>query len=76
MHVDPNIAALAAVTCGIGYLMTVVGLGKGALEAALYSGAVGVLLIGIFLVFSSGVILMNLVADLIYPLIDPRVRRA
>jgi hypothetical protein len=32
MHLDPNIAALAAVTCGIGYLMTVAGLGKGALE--------------------------------------------
>ena len=32
VHLDPNIAALAAVTCGIGYLMTVVGLGKGALE--------------------------------------------
>lgn len=29
MHLDPNIAALGAVTCGIGYLMTVVGLGKG-----------------------------------------------
>jgi hypothetical protein len=32
MHLDPNIAAFATVTCGIGYLMTVVGLGKGALE--------------------------------------------
>jgi len=31
MHLDPNVAALATVTCGIG-LMTVVGLGKGALE--------------------------------------------
>jgi hypothetical protein len=32
MHFDPNIAILAAVTCGIGYLMTVAGLGKNALE--------------------------------------------
>jgi peptide/nickel transport system permease protein len=32
------------------------------------------LLQGLFLVFSAGVILMNLVADLIYPVIDPRVR--
>lgn len=34
------------------------------------------LLQGLFLVFSAGVIFMNLVADLLYPLIDPRVRRA
>jgi peptide/nickel transport system permease protein len=34
------------------------------------------LLQGLFLVFSAGVILMNLVADLLYPLVDPRVRRA
>jgi hypothetical protein len=32
MHFDPNIALLASVTCGIGYLMTVAGLGKNALE--------------------------------------------
>jgi hypothetical protein len=32
MHLDLNVDAFAAVTCGIGYLMTVVGLGKGALE--------------------------------------------
>jgi hypothetical protein len=32
MHLDPNIIALGTVTCGIGYLMTVAGLGKGALE--------------------------------------------
>jgi hypothetical protein len=32
MHVDPNIVILASVTCGIGYLMTVAGLGKNALE--------------------------------------------
>ncbi len=32
------------------------------------------LLQGLFLVFSAGVILMNLVADLLYPVIDPRVR--
>jgi peptide/nickel transport system permease protein len=34
------------------------------------------LLQGLFLVFSAGVILMNLIADLLYPIIDPRVRRA
>jgi hypothetical protein len=32
MHLDPNIVALCTVTCGIGYLMTVAGLSKGALE--------------------------------------------
>jgi hypothetical protein len=32
MHLDPNIAVLATVTCGIGYLMTVAGLSKNALE--------------------------------------------
>ena len=32
------------------------------------------LLQGLFLTFSAGVILMNLVADLLYPLLDPRVR--
>jgi hypothetical protein len=32
MQLDPNIPVLAVVTCGIGYLMTVIGLGKGALE--------------------------------------------
>ncbi len=32
MHLDPNMLALATVTCGIGCLMTVAGLGKGALE--------------------------------------------
>ena len=34
------------------------------------------LLQGLFLFFSAGVILMNLVADLVYPLVDPRVRSA
>ena len=29
---------------------------------------------GLFVMFSAAVILMNLVSDLIYPLIDPRVR--
>jgi len=32
MDLDPNIALLVAVTCGVGYLMTVAGLGKSALE--------------------------------------------
>ena len=32
MHFDPNIVALCSVTCAIGYLMTVAGLSKGALE--------------------------------------------
>jgi hypothetical protein len=32
MQLDPNIALLAFVTCGIGYLMIVAGLGKRALE--------------------------------------------
>ena len=32
MHLEPNIVVLATTTCGIGYLMTVAGLGKGALE--------------------------------------------
>jgi hypothetical protein len=32
MHLDPNIAILTAVSCGIGYLMIVAGLQKSALE--------------------------------------------
>jgi hypothetical protein len=32
MHLDPNIAIVAAVTCGAGYLMTLAGLSKSALE--------------------------------------------
>ncbi len=32
MHLDPNIALLITITCGIGYLMTVAGLSKRALE--------------------------------------------
>ena len=31
---------------------------------------------GLFLVFSASVILFNLFADLLYPLLDPRVRYA
>lgn len=34
------------------------------------------LLQGVFVVFSAGVIVMNLLADLVYPLLDPRVRRS
>ncbi|HLB19135.1 MAG TPA: hypothetical protein VK613_08400 [Gaiellaceae bacterium] len=32
MHLDPNIALLITITCAIGYLMTVAGLNKSALE--------------------------------------------
>jgi hypothetical protein len=32
MELDSNIALLAAVTCGVGYLMTLAGLNKSALE--------------------------------------------
>jgi NADH pyrophosphatase NudC (nudix superfamily) len=32
MHLDSNIALLSTLTCGIGYLMTVAGLGKKVLE--------------------------------------------
>ena len=32
MHLDLNIAVLVAATCGVGYLMTVAGLSKSALE--------------------------------------------
>lgn len=32
MHLDPNIALLITITCAIGYLMTVAGLSKSALE--------------------------------------------
>ena len=32
MELDPNIALLAVVTCGIGYLMVMAGVGKSMLE--------------------------------------------
>jgi len=32
MELDPHLAILVAVTCGVGYLMTYAGLGKSALE--------------------------------------------
>jgi NADH pyrophosphatase NudC (nudix superfamily) len=32
MHFDPHLAAILATTCGVGYLMTVAGLGKSLLE--------------------------------------------
>jgi hypothetical protein len=32
MELDPGIAILMVVTCGVGYLMTIAGLGKNALE--------------------------------------------
>jgi peptide/nickel transport system permease protein len=50
--------------------------GLGLLSYQALSGPDYPLLEGVFLVFSAAVILMNLVADLIYPLIDPRVRNA
>jgi peptide/nickel transport system permease protein len=48
--------------------------GLGLLSYQALSGPDYPLLEGIFLVFSAAVILMNLLADLLYPLIDPRVR--
>ena len=32
MQLDPNIALVAALTCGVGYLMIIAGLNKSALE--------------------------------------------
>jgi hypothetical protein len=32
MELDPHLAVLAALTCGVGYLMTIAGLHKSALE--------------------------------------------
>jgi hypothetical protein len=32
MELEPNIAMLAALTCGVGYLMTLAGVNKSALE--------------------------------------------
>jgi len=48
--------------------------GLGLLSYQALSGPDYPLLEGIFLVFSAAVIFMNLIADLLYPLIDPRVR--
>jgi peptide/nickel transport system permease protein len=50
--------------------------GLGLLSYQALSGPDYPLLEGVFLVFSAAVIGMNLLADLIYPLIDPRVRAA
>ncbi len=50
--------------------------GLGLLTDQALSGPDYPLLEGIFLVFSAAVIVMNLIADLLYPLIDPRVRAA
>ncbi|GIF97858.1 ABC transporter permease [Catellatospora citrea] len=50
--------------------------GLGLLSEQALSGPDYPLLEGVFLVFSAAVIVMNLIADLIYPLIDPRVRAA
>ena len=50
--------------------------GLGLLSEQALSGPDYPLLEGIFLVFSAAVIVMNLIADLLYPLIDPRVRAA
>jgi peptide/nickel transport system permease protein len=48
--------------------------GLGLLSTQALRGPDFPLLQGVFLVFSAGVVLMNLVADLLYPVIDPRVR--
>jgi hypothetical protein len=32
MHLDPNIALIAVITCGVGYVMTIAGIQKSALE--------------------------------------------
>jgi peptide/nickel transport system permease protein len=56
------------------YVFTWPGLGR--LSAEALRGPDVPLLQGVFLFFSAGVILMNLLADMIYPLIDPRVRRS
>jgi peptide/nickel transport system permease protein len=50
--------------------------GLGLLSEQALSGPDYPLLEGVFLVFSAAVIVMNLLADLLYPLIDPRVRAA
>jgi peptide/nickel transport system permease protein len=50
--------------------------GLGLLTSSALTGPDIPLLEGIFLVFSAGVIVMNLIADLVYPMIDPRVREA
>jgi len=50
--------------------------GLGLLTSEALRGPDVPLLQGVFIVFSAGVILMNLVADLVYPLLDPRVRRS
>ncbi len=50
--------------------------GLGLLSEQALSGPDYPLLEGIFLFFSAAVIVMNLIADLLYPLIDPRVRAA
>lgn len=49
--------------------------GLGYLSYQALSGPDIPLLQGLFLVFSAGVIVMNLIADLIYPILDPRVRQ-
>lgn len=48
--------------------------GLGYLSYEAMSGPDIPLLQGLFLVFSASVIVLNLIADLLYPLIDPRVR--
>lgn len=50
--------------------------GLGLLTSEALRGPDVPLLQGVFVVFSAGVILMNLMADLVYPLLDPRVRRS
>jgi peptide/nickel transport system permease protein len=50
--------------------------GLGLLSRQALSGPDYPLLEGVFLAFSAAVIGMNLIADLVYPLVDPRVRAA
>jgi peptide/nickel transport system permease protein len=69
-----NLGFVVSGAITVEYVFTWPGLGR--LSAEALRGPDIPLLQGVFLFFSAGVILMNLFADLIYPLIDPRVRRA
>ena len=71
--------ALAIVDARTGALIaqaTTAARGRGYAEAVRFADRHVPLLEGMFLVFSAAVIVMNLIADLMYPIIDPRVRAA